>query len=67
MEKACFENVSYRLDCLGNKEIAEEIAMNVHSIEDCITSIYKKLEVNSRVKAIKKYVSETNELSYMYV
>ncbi|WNF38345.1 response regulator transcription factor [Bacillaceae bacterium IKA-2] len=43
-----------------NKGIAEEIDMSVRSIEYCITSIYEKLEVNSRAKAIEKYVRETN-------
>lgn len=44
-----------------NKKIAEEIDMSMRSVEYCITSIYEKLEVDSRAKAIKKYVSQTHE------
>lgn len=44
-----------------NKEIAEEIDMSMRSVEYCITSIYEKLEVDSRAKAIKKYVGQINE------
>jgi DNA-binding NarL/FixJ family response regulator len=47
--------MTFLADGLSYKEIAHNIGLSVHGVRYHILNIYKKLEVNSKQQAIKKY------------